>query len=57
MDKKFVTTRDASTANKLQSEGLQLVSCNDNQWVFINKPIERVVFDKTKVSYTNTLCI
>ena len=55
--KKFITTTDKETADKLISAGFQLVSQN-GAYTFLNQPPKNFNFDevdKTKMVYTNIL--
>ena len=55
----FIITTDKDTAMKLVSEGLRLVAEINGTYTFENKPAVMVFdkVDKTKVAYTNTLCL
>lgn len=57
--KTFITTTDKETADKLMSEGFQLVSQSGSTYTFLNQPLNFVFdeSDKKKVAYTNTLAI
>jgi hypothetical protein len=54
----FIKTTDKETAEKLISEGFQLVSQSGNIYTFLNKPPKNFIFDeadKRKIAYTNIL--
>ena len=54
----FIKTTDKETADKLISEGFQLVSQNDGIYTFLNQLPKNFSFDETdkkKVVYTNIL--
>ena len=56
--KKFIITKDESTANKLIACGFQLVGNVDGVWTFMNtgpKHFSFVEIDKKLYSYSNTL--
>lgn len=56
--KTFITTTDKETADKLMSEGFQLVSQNGNVYTFLNQTPTNFSFDKVdkkKMAYTNIL--
>lgn len=56
----FIVTNDKKTADKLISGGLRLVSEINGTYTFENKPSNIMIFDnidKTKMAYTNTLCL
>lgn len=56
--KTFITTTDKQTAEKLMSEGFELVSQSGNVYTFLNQPPKNFIFDdadKKRVVYTNTL--
>lgn len=58
--KKFITTNDKETADKLINEGFQLVSHNGNVYTFLNQLPKNFSFDivdKTKMAYTNVFNI
>ena len=58
--KKFIITKDESTANKLISCGFQLVSSASNSWTFLNiapKNFSFAEIDKKAYSYTDILCL
>ena len=58
--KNFITTTDKETAEKLLSEGFQLVSQSGSSYTFLNQPSKNFSFDeddKKKVAYTSTLTI
>lgn len=57
-DKKFVTTTDTETANKLAALNFKLVSQNGNVYTFLNQIPANFSFDevdKKKMAYTNIL--
>jgi hypothetical protein len=59
-NKKFITTTDKETADKLIFVGFQLVSHNDNVYTFLNQLPKNFNFDeidKKKMTYTNILSI
>ena len=54
----FIKTTDKETADKLMSEGFQLVSEKCGVYTFLNQPPKNFSFneaDKKKVAYTNIL--
>ena len=56
--KNFIKTTDKATADKLISEGLQLVSQDNGVYTFLNQLSKNFSFDgvdKTKMAYTNIL--
>ena len=56
--KNFIKTTDKETADKLISEGLQLVSQDNGVYTFLNQLSKNFSFDgvdKTKMAYTNML--
>lgn len=58
--KNFITTTDKETAEKLISEGFELVSQVGNTYTFLNQLPKNFTFDendKRKVVYTNMLSI
>ena len=58
--KKFIITKDESTANKLLSCGFKLVSNMTGTWTFINIAPTNFNFaeiDKSKYSYSDILCV
>ena len=58
--KNFITTTDKETADKLISEGFQLVSQSGSSYTFLNQSSNNLTFDnvdKKKVAYTSTLAI
>ena len=58
--KKFIITKDESTANKLITCGFQLVSNVSGVWTFMNIAPKNFSFadiDKTAYSYTDILCL
>ena len=58
--KKFIITKDESTADKLLTCGLQLVSNTSDSWVFLNiapKNFSFAEIDKKAYSYTDILCL
>lgn len=57
-EKKFMTTTDKETADKLLSAGFQLVSQSGNAYTFLNQSPQNFSFDvvdKKKMAYTNVL--
>ena len=59
-NKKFIITKDESTANKLIACGFQLVNNMSGSWVFLNIAPKNFSFseiEKEKYSYTNILCM
>lgn len=59
-EKKFITTADKETAERLFSSGFQLVSQSGNTFTFLNQIPHNFRFtevDKCKVAYTNLLNI
>ena len=58
--KKFIITKDESTANKLIAGGFQLVSNVSGVWTFMNSAPKNFSFaeiDKKTYSYSDILCI
>ena len=58
--KKFIITKDESTANKLIVCGFQLVNNVSGSWTFLNvvpKNFSFAEIEKEKYSYTNILCM
>ena len=56
--KKFIITKDESTANKLLTCGFQLVNQNSGVWTFLNivpKKFSFAEIDTKTYSYSNTL--
>lgn len=60
MDKKFIVTKNESTANKLIAAGFHLVSNIAGVWTFQNVVPHNFSFenfDKKQIAYTNILSI
>ena len=60
MDKKFIITKNESTANKLIAAGFHLVSNIAGVWTFQNVVPHNFSFesfDKKQIAYTNILSI
>lgn len=58
MKQNFIKTTDESTAEKLISEGLQLVSHIGQVYTFLNEPAKTFRFedvDKSQIAYSNVL--
>lgn len=58
--KKFIITKDESTANKLLTCGFKLVSNVADVWTFMNvapKNFNFAEIDKSKYSYSDILCL
>ena len=58
--KKFIITKDESTANKLITCGFQLISNTSGIWTFMNMAPKNFSFaeiDKKAYSYTDILCL
>ena len=58
--KKFIITKDESTANKLIACGFQLVANSSGSWTFLNNAPSNFSFseiDGKAYSYTNILCL
>lgn len=56
MKQNFIKTSDEDTKNKLLKEGFKLISQDGNVFTFLND--HSLTFeDKTKIQYTNMLCI
>jgi hypothetical protein len=58
--KKFIITKDESTANKLLACGFQLVSNTSGVWTFMNMTPQNFSFaeiEKGKYSYSDILCL
>lgn len=54
----FIKTTDKDTADKLISEGFQLVSQSGSVYTFLNQPPKSFSFDEVdrkKIAYTNIL--
>jgi hypothetical protein len=60
MNKKFIKTTDAETANKLIAFGFALASHIGSVYTFINDTPQKINFDsvdKTKIAYDNKLSL
>ena len=60
MDKKFIKTTDAETANKLIMIGFKLISHIGSIYTFLNETTQNLTFesvDKTKIVYDNKLSL
>ena len=60
MDKKFIKTTDAETANKLLAFNFKLVSHIGSVYTFLNEVSQNLTFDsvdKTKIVYDNKLSL
>lgn len=60
MEKKFIKTTDAETANKLIAYGFKLASHIGNVYTFLNDPPQHMAFesvDQTKIAYDNKLSL
>lgn len=60
MNKKFIVTKNESTANQLIAAGFNLVSNIAGVWTFQNVVPEHFnfeTFDKKQIAYTNILSI
>ena len=60
MEKKFIKTTDAETANKLIAFGFKLVSNIGSVYIFLNDGPQKLNFDsvdKTKIVYDNKLSL
>ena len=60
MEKKFIKTTDAETANKLIALGFQLISHIGNVHTFLNEIPQNMAFesvDQTKIAYDNKLSL
>ena len=58
--KKFIITKDESTANKLIAGGFQLVSNISGVWTFMNMTQQNFSFaeiENGKYSYSDILCL
>lgn len=58
--KKFIITKDESTANKLVACGFQLVNQVNGMWTFMNMAPKHFNFaeiEKGKYSYSDILCL
>ena len=58
--KKFIITKDESTANKLLTCGFKLISNVAGTWTFMNiapKNFNFAEIDNSKYSYSNILCL
>lgn len=56
-NKNFMMTMDENFANQLVAEGFQLINKTKGCFIFINCPTKMTKEYKSKVIYTNTLCI
>lgn len=60
MDKRFIKTTDAETANKLIALNFKLVSHIGSVYTFLNEVPRNMTFesvDKTKIAYDNKLSL
>lgn len=60
MEKKFIKTTDAETANKLIALGFKLISHIGNIHTFLNETPQNMMFesvDQTKIAYDNKLSL
>lgn len=60
MQKKFIKTTDAETANKLITFGLRLVSQIGSVYTFLNDNPQNITFDtidQTKMAYDDKLSL
>lgn len=60
MEKKFIITKDKSTADKLIAAGFKLITNISGTWTFENQAPKNFSFadvDKTKFTYTNILAL
>lgn len=60
MDKKFIKTTDAETANRLLVLGFQLMTHIGDVYTFLNEPPQNMTFDsvdQTKIAYDNKLSL
>lgn len=60
MEKKFIKTTDAETANKLSACGFQLISHIGNVYTFLNEIPKNINFesvDQKKIVYDNILSL
>lgn len=60
MEKKFIKTNDAETANKLIALGFNLISHIGSIYTFLNETPQNLTFesvDKTKIVYDNKLSL
>ncbi len=60
MDKKFIKTTDAETANKLIALGFKLVANIGSVYTFLSETPQNMTFefvDKTKIVYDNKLSL
>ena len=58
--KKFIITKDESTANKLVTYGFKLVNQANGVWTFMNMAPQNFSFaeiEKGKYSYSDILCL
>lgn len=53
----FIVTKDKTTAEYLENQGLKLISCLYGEWTFVNNADVKLTFDKSKVRFTNKLCM
>jgi hypothetical protein len=60
MEKKFIKTTDAETANKLVALGFNLISHIGSVYTFLNETPQKLTFDsvdQTKIVYDNKLSL
>ena len=60
MDKKFIKTTDAETANKLITFGFKVISEIGGVYTFLNETPQNMTFesvDQTKIVYDNKLSL
>ena len=60
MDKKFIKTTDAETANKLITFGFKMISQIGDVYTFLNETPQNMIFesvDQTKIVYDNKLSL
>ena len=60
MDKKFIKTTDAETANKLIAFGFKMISQIGGVYTFLNEMPHNMIFesvDQTKIVYDNKLSL
>jgi hypothetical protein len=60
MDKKFIKTTDAETANKLITFGFKMISQIGDVYTFLNETPQNMTFesvDQTKIVYDNKLSL
>ena len=52
----FIKTQDSDTCEELKRAGFNLIDYSDNTWTFANKQDCPLVFEDSKIVYSNKLC-